>query len=46
MPAFSAPFRRRTSLVLMVALSDAELLLTPALQTVPYRGRYEDAIFS
>jgi len=32
--------------VVLQALSDAELLLTPALQTIPYRGRYEDAIFT
>ncbi|MGC8826673.1 MAG: hypothetical protein ACP5TV_06695 [Anaerolineae bacterium] len=32
--------------VILQALSDVELFLTPALQTAPYRGRYEDAVFS
>lgn len=32
--------------VILQALRDAELVLTPALQTIPYRGRYEDAVFS
>lgn len=31
--------------VILQALSQAEVLLTPALQPRPYRGRYEDAIF-
>lgn len=32
--------------VILQALCEAELVLTPALQTIPYRGRYEDAVFS
>lgn len=32
--------------VILQALSGAEVVITPALRAVPYRGRYEDAIFS